>query len=82
MNIPIIIFICEFIFTIVWLLEMNRWDNEKTLLMKQKFVTPLGFSLIFVFSPILVIIMYIGNYISDKRVKKNEETSTKHLHNR
>jgi len=70
MNIAIVIFLSEFIFTIVWLLEMNRWDNEKTLLMKKNFVTPMGFSIIFIFSPILVIIMYIGNYISDRKVKR------------
>jgi hypothetical protein len=71
MNIPIIIFICEFIFTIVWLLEMNRWDNEKTKMMKDKFATPMGFFFIFLASPFLVILLYIGNYMADrKRAKK------------
>ena len=69
MNILIIIFICEFIFTIVWLLEMNRWDNEKTQLMKQKFTTPMGFFFIFLFSPFLVTLLYIGNYIADRKAK-------------
>jgi hypothetical protein len=49
---------------------MNRYDNEKTRMMKDKFATPMGFFFIFLASPILVILLYIGNYMADRKRAK------------
>jgi hypothetical protein len=68
-----IILAIDFIFTAYWLYVMNKYANEKTFLMKEKFQSVLGFIFIFLFSPILVIAMWIGDYLATQK-KKNEKT--------
>lgn len=61
-----ILFWAWMVSTVVWLYQMNRKDadQDKTKQMKEIFITPQGFVIIFLTSPILLIIMFIADAIN------------------
>jgi len=50
---------------VVWLYQMNRKDADltKTKQMKEIFITPQGFVIIFLTSPLLLIVLFVSDAI-------------------